>query len=124
MEQSRLAGENLWVLGAFAEEELVGMAGLHRSTRLKMRHKAEIWGMFVAPEQQGLGLGRTLLEAVIELARSTPGIEQLLLTVAAYNEPAKKLYESLGFEAWGLEPRAVKYAGQYYDDVQMCLMLE
>ncbi|MBN2503277.1 MAG: GNAT family N-acetyltransferase [Anaerolineales bacterium] len=121
--RTRLAGENSWIFGAFDGEQLVGMAGLHRLEFEKMRHKAEIWGMFVAPEQQGLGLGKALLQAAIDQARSTPGIEQLLLTVAGYNEKAKSMYAALGFEAWGFEPRAVKLEGEYYDDVQMCLML-
>jgi RimJ/RimL family protein N-acetyltransferase len=122
--RARLAEEDLWIFGAFDGDQLVGVTGLHRSGLLKMRHKAEIWGMFVAPEQQGKRIGHTLLQAAIAHARQIPGIEQLLLTVADYNEPAKKLYTALGFEAWGVEPRAVKYEGVYYDDVQMCLMLE
>ncbi len=122
--RARLAGENLWIFGAFDGDQLIGMTGLHRFELKKMQHKAEIWGMFVAPEQQGLGLGKALLGAAIDQARSTPGIEQLLLTVAGYNEKAKNMYAALGFEAWGFEPRAVKLEGEYYDDVQMCLMLE
>jgi RimJ/RimL family protein N-acetyltransferase len=122
--RTRLAGENLWIFGAFDGDQLVGMIGLHRFELKKMQHKAEIWGMFVAPEQQGLGLGKVLLEVAIDQARNTHGIEQLLLTVAGYNQNAKYLYASLGFEAWGFEPRAVKLEGEYYDDVQMCLMLK
>jgi RimJ/RimL family protein N-acetyltransferase len=122
--RARLVGENSWVFGAFDDDQLVGMAGLHRFELKKVRHKAEIWGMFVAPEQQGLGLGRALLQAAIDQAHNIPGIELLLLTVAGYNEKAKNMYAALGFEAWGFEPRAMKYEGEYYDDVQMCLLLE
>ena len=122
--RARLAGENLWIFGAFDGDQLIGMTGLHRFETKKKRHKAEIWGMFVAPERQGLGLGRALLQAAIEQARNTPGIEQLLLAVAGYNQKAKNMYAALGFEAWGFEPRAVKFEGEYYDDVQMYLLFK
>jgi len=52
-----------------------------------------IGGIAVVPEQRRHGVGRALMEAVIELAPPT-----VLLEVIEANEPAIKLYESLGFE--------------------------
>jgi len=52
-----------------------------------------IGGIAVVPEQRRGGVGRALMEAVLELAPST-----VLLEVIEANEPAIKLYESLGFE--------------------------
>jgi GNAT superfamily N-acetyltransferase len=52
-----------------------------------------IGGIAVVPEQRGNGIGRALMEAVLELAPPT-----VLLEVIEQNEPAIKLYESLGFE--------------------------
>jgi ribosomal protein S18 acetylase RimI-like enzyme len=52
-----------------------------------------IGGIAVVPEQRRGGVGRALMEAVLELAPST-----VLLEVIEANEPAVKLYESLGFE--------------------------
>jgi RimJ/RimL family protein N-acetyltransferase len=45
------------------------------------------------------------------------------LTVVSDNHPAKRLYESLGFETYGVERRALKYNGQYYDEDLMVLWL-
>jgi GNAT superfamily N-acetyltransferase len=55
--------------------------------------RAWIGGIAVVPEQRRHGVGRALMEAVLELAPPT-----VLLEVIEENEPAIKLYESLGFE--------------------------
>lgn len=52
-----------------------------------------IGGIGVVPEERGNGVGRALMESVLELAPPT-----VLLEVIEANEPAIKLYESLGFE--------------------------
>ena len=55
--------------------------------------RAWIGGIGVVPEQRRNGVGRALMEAVLELAPPT-----VLLEVIEANEPAIRLYESLGFE--------------------------
>jgi len=66
--------------------------------------RAWIGGIAVVPEQRRHGVGRALMEAVLELAPPT-----VLLEVIEANEPAIKLYESLGFaksrvlEVWRVE---------------------
>src|ERR1700733_5093257 len=62
-----------YVLGAFAGGTLVGTVGFGRETRHKERHKARIWGVFVAEEHRGEGIARRLLAEVLERARSLPG---------------------------------------------------
>lgn len=52
-----------------------------------------IMSLGVLKEYRGLGLGRTLLETVLELFPK----EGICLRVVANNIPAKKLYESEGF---------------------------
>jgi ribosomal protein S18 acetylase RimI-like enzyme len=57
-----------------------------------------IGGLGVVPEARRQGLGRTLMEAVHEQARSR-GIGEISLEVIEANEPAFRLYEDLGYEA-------------------------
>jgi GNAT superfamily N-acetyltransferase len=52
-----------------------------------------IGGIGVVPEARRKGVGRALMEAVLELAPPT-----VLLEVIQENEPAIRLYEALGFE--------------------------
>jgi RimJ/RimL family protein N-acetyltransferase len=52
-----------------------------------------------------------------------PGIEQVHLGVNTRNERARNLYESLGFEAYGIERRALQIDGEYFDTELMSLRL-
>jgi predicted N-acetyltransferase YhbS len=50
----------------------------------------------VAPKHQGLGIGRRLMEAIIERGRNAAGMR---LTQDSFNTASLSLYASLGFEA-------------------------
>lgn len=115
------AGDN-FVLGAF-EESLVGVVGFYRNQRIKDRHKGNIWGMFVLPEMRGRGIGKALMSQAIADAASLPGLIQIHLAVVTTQEAPRHLYRSLGFEVYGLEPRALKVGDQFLDEELMVLRL-
>jgi RimJ/RimL family protein N-acetyltransferase len=122
--QQRLAadsGDTVW--GAFAGEALIGMIGLGREPRMKIRHKGVVFGMYVAHEHCGRGVGAALLAHLIDEARSDPLLHQLTLTVTATNDGARTLYERAGFAAFGVEPRAVRIGGVYHDKIHMIRFL-
>lgn len=110
------------VFGAFVDGELAGMAGFAREARAKMRHKALMWGVYVRPAHHGLGLGRTLVEAVIAHARGRVGLLQAC--VSTTNESARRTYFGLGFKSWGVERRALLVDGQWFDDEHIVLELD
>jgi len=116
---ARLADD--FVLGAFSGPHLVGVAGFYVQPKPKHRHKGMLWGMYVRPDHRAAGIGRTLVEAIIEHARQH--VELLQLFVIADNLPARRLYANLGFVKYGIERNATKYQGQYHDDVLMALPL-
>ncbi|HMF74578.1 MAG TPA: GNAT family N-acetyltransferase [Bryobacteraceae bacterium] len=116
------ASAGSFVLGAFAPN-LVGTVGCYRKEGLKLRHKAMIWGMYVVPESRGRALGRALLTAAIARAREVAGLEQLLLQVGIANAAAAALYKSLGFAAYGMEPRGLKIGDRYCDEYLIMLEL-
>lgn len=111
------------VFGAFDGGDLVGIVGVTRDRLEKMRHKGYIWGMYVASEYHGQGLGRRLLETAIAHARQVRGLEQLRLIVGEANTGARRLYEAVGFKDFGREPRELKTDGKYYDSIHMWLEL-
>jgi len=111
------------VLGAFAEGDLVGMAGFFREKHLKARHKGRIWGVYVRASCRGHGIGRALLSAQLERIKALPGIEQINLSVSSSQIAAKALYRSLGFETFGVERAALKIGNQYFDEEYMLLRL-
>ena len=61
-----------------------------------------VWliGVYVDPRWRGRGLGRTLSAEVIAWARER-GVSKVLLHVADWNGPARRVYESLGFMLTG-----------------------
>jgi RimJ/RimL family protein N-acetyltransferase len=109
-------------LGAFLQDELIGMVGLAGRYRVKERHNATVLGMYVAPEHAGQGLGARLLAALLDKARQLPDLEQLDLTVTQGN-PAQALYEAHGFTVFGVHPDAIQVNGQYFTKVLMRLNL-
>jgi ribosomal protein S18 acetylase RimI-like enzyme len=113
-----------FVLGAFDEQEmLVGFVTLVRDPGMKTAHKANIYGMFVKNEYRRQGVGRALMQELIRLSRNMEGLEQLNLCVVANNEQAKRLYQSMGFETYGIERNALKFNDQYCDEEFMVLRL-
>ncbi|CAG9613007.1 Mycothiol acetyltransferase [Bacillus rhizoplanae] len=118
----RLDNPEKFTIGAFKDDELIGMATLEIKPFIKQEHKAKIGSVYVSPKARGLGAGRALIETIIENAPRLD-IEQIMLDVVVGNEPAKKLYESLGFQTYGVQERGLKYNGQYWDEEHMVLFL-
>jgi ribosomal protein S18 acetylase RimI-like enzyme len=103
------------LLGAFLDGSLVGMLAFSRYGIIKFRHTGYIWGMYVAGEAQGHGIGKALMQAAIAHARSLPDLEKINLDVVPTNASARGLYLSLGFVPFGRQPRALKVDGIYHD---------
>ena len=120
--RKRLGGsEDNFVLGAFIDRQLIGMAGFFRRRGEKIRHRGGIWGVYVSEECRGKGIGRALLGELIGLVQLLPGMQQVALAVSSQNAGAKGLYESLGFEVYGCERRALKIGDEYVDEELMVL---
>ncbi len=94
-------------------DTLAGVVGLSLEQREKLRHKAHVFGMFVAAEFRQRGLGGALLAAALKQARSQSGVEIVQLTVTQGNCSAQTLYQRHGFVEFGLEPLAVAVAGGF-----------
>jgi len=111
-----------FVVGSFADGRLTGSAGFFRRPNNKERHKGHVWGVYVSPSQRGKGVGKALMLDIINRARQIQGIEQITL-VASARLPAQKLYESVGFKGYGIEPHSLKIGDSYVDDILMVLFL-
>jgi ribosomal protein S18 acetylase RimI-like enzyme len=106
-----------FVLGAFRAAELVGIAALIVQQGDKRAHKGMLVGMYVRPGARGAGIGRCLVEAVIDFARVR--VELIQLSVVKENELARRLYAGLGFVEYGVEIHALKQDDRYYDEILM-----
>ena len=113
-----------FVLGAFdQEDQLVGIIGFLRERRHKGQHKASVWGMYVVPEVRGQGIGRMLMETLLQCATTIVGLEQIHLGVVTTNVAARHLYLALGFRVYGTEPHALKNDEHYLDEELMVFSL-
>jgi ribosomal protein S18 acetylase RimI-like enzyme len=115
---------NNFVVGAFDREGLMGTAGFYRDKGLKERHKGHVWGVYLTREARGKGVGREMMQAVLQRAVRLEGIEQIMLAVGTARDAASKLYRSLGFESYGCERRALKIGDRYVDEEYMVLFVE
>ena len=108
--------------GAF-QGGLVGAVGLYRDRHLKSSHKAHLWGMYVTPAVRRSGAGARLLDAAVRHAEALAGISSVHLCVSSSAPGARRLYETAGFQAWGIEPDALRHEGETVSDLHMILRL-
>lgn len=109
--------------GAWEQGELVGTVAIEYAQKPKTRHGALVLGMYVKPAQRGRGHGRALMKAAIEAAGARPELRMLTLTLTEGNEPALRLYQSVGFVAWGTQPLAIRTESGFKGKVHMSLVL-
>jgi [ribosomal protein S18]-alanine N-acetyltransferase len=93
---NELANGHLY-LAAVDETGVVGYAGL----ALTPPDEGWINNVAVRRDAQRRGIGRTLVERLLDIAMKA-GVMAVLLEVAADNEPAQTLYASFGFEKIGV----------------------
>ncbi len=89
---------------AVVDGKIAGTAGIDAvGNKYKIKHRAE-FGIGIAKEFWGLGLGRALTEACIECAKEA-GYTQLELDVVSDNASAISLYKKVGFFEYGRNPK-------------------
>jgi GNAT superfamily N-acetyltransferase len=91
--QSSILAPGGRIFFAHIDEHCVGCCALLRSAA----DEFEVAKMAVTPNCQGSGIGRKLLYAVVEAARSS-GARRLYLETNRVLAPAIRLYESIGFK--------------------------
>lgn len=111
-------GEGAYILVAVIDGEVVGMIGLHTSSRPRVNHRGEI-GMMVRDDWQGKGVGKALMQAVIDLADKWLNLARIELTVFTDNEPAIALYRKFGFEIEGELRKHAFRDGEFVDSYVM-----
>jgi len=101
----------------FAEHDyyLISMTGIVRGRSPKTQHSAGIWGVYVRPEWRGLRIAETLIETCCEWGKLHEA-NIVKLAVISTNQAAIRCYERCGFKTYGMEPKALLFEGQYYDE--------
>ena len=112
------------VFGAFDGPQLLGAAGLAFETRERLRHKCTLFGMVVDPAARGRGIGRAIVEALLDEARRRPVLRVVQLTVSEGNAAAEALYRRCGFVRYGAEPMATWVDGRFVTKLHLWRPLE
>lgn len=131
-----LDGQRQWLAdrsGAFAavvatipnrdgEPAVVGFAALSPyKERAAYRTTVEN-SIYVSRDHSGLGIGRTLMEHLIEVARDS-GFHSMIARIEATSEASRGLHAACGFELVGVETEVGRKFGRWLSTAVMQLML-
>ncbi len=103
------ASAGAWSSAVVAEREgsVIGFAAV---TFERWNRRANLWHLYVAPQQRGQGVGRQLIEAMQEYARGQ-GARCLWLETTNLNYPAIQFYHRVGFRLCGWDESLYDPAG-------------
>ena len=80
--------------------EIVGWGSLSDLYARPAYHISTEISIYVADEAKGQGVGKALVNYLIEVAPSC-GVQQVVALIFAHNTPSLAMFEKLGFETWG-----------------------
>jgi GNAT superfamily N-acetyltransferase len=109
--------------GAYDGADFVGVGRLYRHVGVKEAHKCDVLGMYVTATHRQRGIGRALLQALVNHARTWPGVTHVHIGVTDAAPEAARLYETEGFRRWGSEPAALRWDGRSVAEHRMVLAL-
>ncbi|MFT8556688.1 GNAT family N-acetyltransferase [Liquorilactobacillus hordei] len=115
---------NKFTIGFFESDHLVNIASFTQQNNLKEQHKGEITSVYCLNNYRNQGLTKKILTILLDKAFLIPELKILKIAVLSENEPAKKLYSSLGFKKYGREPYSLFDGEKYYDEDLMYIDYE
>ena len=77
----------------------------------------------IHPNQRGKGLGQSMLETALKVAKEIPNVTTITLAVFKQNHGAKRCYDKAGFEVVDKEPSVKEFNGKTWPLYQMELKL-
>ena len=110
------------MLLALDGEEIVGIATINSTYKIKARHTGE-FGIVIAKKYQGQGIGTELMNQLIEWAKNNGITKKISLITRADNVKAVSLYMKFGFNVEGCIKSQALIDGVYYDAYMMGLFL-
>ncbi|MDN4070343.1 GNAT family N-acetyltransferase [Paenibacillus vini] len=121
--EETLNKENSLILIAEEHGKVVGFLDFHSGNKLRISHTG-YFGMSVRSDYQGGGIGKALLQALIDWAEKHRQIEKITLEVFANNSKAIELYRKMGFVQESQMRKQIKLQdGKYVDVIGMGLLL-
>jgi len=110
--------DNSLAIFAVVDDTIVGSLTFDGGRRPRLRHMGE-FGISVAQEFAGLGIGRALIEYMIDWAERGGVVRKINLKVRADNVGAIRLYQRMGWVHEGRTTRDTLIDGEFND----CLLM-
>lgn len=104
-------------LTALSNGDPCGFANLYIQPYGKCKHTC-LFSIIVEEKMRGQGIGKALLDGLIQLAKEQFALEILHLEVYEGN-PAEKLYQKMGFVRFGRQAHFIKENGKYNAKILM-----
>lgn len=115
-----IENKDMIYLCCFIRNTMVASAGIERNKVNKKRSlHIGTFGISVAQEHRGEGIGYTLMETILEEAKKLEWLRIVELDVFGNNEAAVSLYKKFGFKEAGRIPGYYLHRGVYVDGVKM-----
>jgi len=116
--QDHLDTENKIFIVGEIDGEIVSILNAGGKQKPRLRHVVE-FGVSVRKAYWGTGIGRQMIEYLIDWGKENPVIKKINLMVVEHNTSAIKLYERIGFEHEGRLRKDFYEGGKYYDGIAM-----
>ncbi len=88
--------------------------------KLRIEKHIGIFGISIAKDFRGEGIGSKLMELVIEEGKKhLADLQIITLGVFANNDLAKEMYKKFGFTEYGKLPKGIKLENKYVDHIYM-----
>jgi len=117
--KERLTNDHRLHLLAKTQNRPIGMVGGYLGSDEGDDSVAVVFGMYVTREHRGKGIGRLLLTSLVDRLSSFPQVTTIRLGVTETQDPARRLYESVGFQVVGKEEQSIVVDDRHYDELIM-----
>jgi RimJ/RimL family protein N-acetyltransferase len=128
-----IEAETAWYEGAAKAEARYSFTIYERSSwtaigncslfDVSLQHRrAEVGVMIGEPAMRGHGYGAEALRLLLYYAFTILGLHSVMLHVFAYNAPAIRCYEKVGFREIGRRRESHWLNGRYWDDISMDML--
>src|SRR5215211_3831455 len=117
--RQRLANDERMHLLARVQSCPIAIVGSYLGSDDGDESVAVVFGMYVTSEHRGRGIGRLLLTSLIDRLSVLPQIGTIRLGVTETQDPARALYESVGFQVVGKTEEGIAVGDRQYDELIM-----
>lgn len=117
------SSENNTMILATINNKIIGIGTISSNQKIKGKHVG-ILGIVITDKYCNLGLGKIIMDCLIDWCKSNNITKKISLSVRQDNPRAIALYEKCGFESEGIFKNDTYIDGEFYHILNMGLILE